>query len=76
MNQIFQWAHQQCGNVCVEDDDMENVMEMNEKKMKEYLKKQAESRWDYYDELMEVIVGLADAIVDQVILEEGISLYF
>ena len=52
------------------------MMEINEKKMKIYLKGEAEQRWDCYDELLEVIVGVADTIFDQILLEEGVSLYF
>ena len=52
------------------------MKKINQKKLKQFLKTEAELPENHYNELMEITVEVGDLIFDQIIMEEGISLYF
>ena len=40
------------------------------------MKMEAEEEWIFYDELIEILVSLSDAILDEIMMEEGALLYY
>jgi hypothetical protein len=78
MNHIYKWAHYQCGRPLDPETDEETLKCLNEKSLKELLKGEMLQQENYYDELLEVIVGLADCLFEEMameMMEDAAALY-